>query len=145
MRLKSVSELQKVRLKSVSKLQKVRLKSVNRPKTVSRTCPFSAEWMITRYETAHSFAPPLTPYRDMRRVSIGYRLDIDWSKVEATEIHHRMKTNDKPKFDHINIAREGVRANRGYSRKTKVRGKGGVESLKKPNIGADRPRAKGTT
>ncbi len=41
-------------------------------------------------ETAHSFAPPLPPYRDMRRVSIGYRLDIDWSKVEANEILHRI-------------------------------------------------------
>ena len=50
------------------------------------------------------------PPRDVRRVSIGYRLDIDWRKVEPTEINHRIATNDKPKLDPIQTAREGQRA-----------------------------------
>ncbi len=49
---------------------------------------------------------PSIPPRGERRVSIGYRLGIDCCKVEPTEIHYRIKSNYKSKFDHTQTARE---------------------------------------
>ena len=49
---------------------------------------------------------PSIPPRGERRVSIGYRLGIDWRKVEPTEIHYRIKSNYKSRFDHTQTARE---------------------------------------
>jgi len=39
-------------------------------------------------------------------VSIGYRLGVDWRKVEPTDIHYRIKSNYKSRFDHTQTARE---------------------------------------
>ena len=52
---------------------------------------------------------PSIPPRGVRRVSIGYRLGVDWRKVEPTEIHYRIKSNYKSRFDHTQTAREEQR------------------------------------
>ena len=43
---------------------------------------------------------------------VGYRLGIDWRKVEPTEIHYRIWTNYRPEFDQFESARVGLRAGR---------------------------------
>ena len=43
-----------------------------------------------QYRLSPCPGPPLTLPRGNYRVSIGYRLDNDWRKVEPTEINHRI-------------------------------------------------------
>ena len=57
--------------------------------------------------------PPFIVYRGIDRVSIGYRLGMDWRKVESTEINHRIETKYGPKFDCKKSAADGGRARNG--------------------------------
>ena len=54
-------------------------------------------------------APPSIPPRGLVRMMVGYRLGIDWRKVEPNGIKYPILTRYRPLFNPIKSAREGLR------------------------------------
>ena len=55
-------------------------------------------------------APPSIPPRGLVRMMVGYRLGIDWRKVEPNGIKYPIDTRYRPLFNPIKSAREGLRS-----------------------------------
>ena len=64
----------------------------------------------TLTEVLCDIVPPSIPPRGLVRMMVGYRLGIDWRKVEPNGIKYPILTRYRPLFNPIISAREGLRS-----------------------------------